>query len=97
MKKDHLKYKGYEGTIETSIEDDILFGTIAFINDTVTYEAETITKLKEEFHSAVDHYLKLCEKVGKEPDKPFKGIFNVRISPELHKEAVKQGGKNEKR
>ena len=26
--------------------------------------------------------------LGKEPDKPFKGVFNVRIGEELHREAT---------
>jgi predicted HicB family RNase H-like nuclease len=33
----------------------------------------------------VDGYLALCEEKGEEPKKPFKGSFNIRISPELHK------------
>ncbi len=39
----------------------------------------------KEFHRAVDEYLALCEEKGEEPEKPFKGSFNIRISPELHK------------
>jgi len=26
----------------------------------------------------------LCTELGKEPEKPFKGTFNVRIAPGLH-------------
>jgi predicted HicB family RNase H-like nuclease len=33
----------------------------------------------------VDDYLALCAKRGKEPEKPFKGSFNVRVGPELHR------------
>ena len=32
--------------------------------------------------------MELCEKIGKNPDKEFKGTFNVRIPPELHKKAA---------
>lgn len=31
-------------------------------------------------------YLELCEKIGKIPEKEFKGSFNIRISPEVHKQ-----------
>ena len=31
---------------------------------------------------------KRCAELGKKPDQPFKGTFNVRISPELHRKAV---------
>ena len=39
----------------------------------------------KDFHRTVDEYLALCEEKGEEPEKPFKGSFNIRISPELHK------------
>ena len=36
----------------------------------------------------IDDYLELCAQSGTEPEKAYKGNFNVRISPELHKQAV---------
>lgn len=36
----------------------------------VNFESETYDGLEEEFHKAVDDYLKFCKEVGKEPDKP---------------------------
>jgi predicted HicB family RNase H-like nuclease len=30
-------------------------------------------------------YLEYCKKIGKEPEREFKGSFNVRIKPEQHK------------
>ena len=30
-------------------------------------------------------YLRDCEEKGIEPEQPYKGTFNVRISPELHR------------
>ena len=38
------------------------------------------------FHNSIDNYLELCEKIGKIPEKEFKGSFNIRISPEVHKQ-----------
>ena len=46
---------------------------------------EYIYFIGKDFHRAVDEYLALCEDKGEEPEKPFKGSFNIRISPELHK------------
>ncbi len=34
----------------------------------------------------IDEYLEDCKKEGKEPDKPFSGQFNLRITPELHRQ-----------
>ena len=46
---------------------------------------EYIYFIGKDFHRAVDEYLALCEEKGEEPEKPFKGSFNIRIFPELHK------------
>jgi predicted HicB family RNase H-like nuclease len=75
---EYLKYKGYHGTIEPQLEDNMLFGKIAFINDLVTYEAKDLVQLKKEFQTSVDDYLAFCAERGKQPNKPFKGSFNVR-------------------
>ena len=40
------------------------------------------------FLQSVDLYLQDCLELGKEPNKPFKGVFNVRIGEELHREAT---------
>ena len=84
----YLKYKGYLGTIEPDIESGELFGKLAFVRDLVTYEAATLKALQQEFQTSVDAYLESCVELGKKPDQPFKGTFNVRISPDLHRAAV---------
>ena len=93
--KDYLEYKGYIGKIHYSQEDEVFFGTIFGIDDLVTFEGESVQELKNAFEEAVDSYLEMCEEIGKEPDKTYRGLFNVRIDPELHKqiamEAVKRG------
>jgi predicted HicB family RNase H-like nuclease len=30
----------------------------------------------------------MCAEQGKEPEKPFKGSFNIRLSPDLHQSLV---------
>ena len=87
-----MEYKGYLGTVEYNQEDHVLHGKLAFIRDLVTYEATTVEELEREFASAVDDYLATCEKIGKEPGTPFKGTFNVRVGPELHRAAVIASG-----
>lgn len=83
-----LRYKNYTGTIEFSLEDKCLYGKVLFINDLIMYEGNDLTELTACFEEAVDDYLKDCEESGDEPNKPFKGSFNVRITPELHKDAA---------
>ena len=83
-----MEYKGYVGSVEFSEEDCIFFGKVMGIRALLSYEGATATELVADFHSSVDDYLALCEAEGKEPEKAFKGSFNVRISPELHKKLV---------
>jgi predicted HicB family RNase H-like nuclease len=82
---DLLSHKGYSGSVETSITDNVLHGKILFINDLVTYEADNIPQLKGEFVAAVNDYLDTCAQVGKIPQKSCSGQFNVRVTPELHR------------
>lgn len=83
-----LKYKYYEGTAEIDMERFVCRGKILFIDDLITYEASTPEELKKEFEAAVDDYLDTCETLGRAPQKPLKGLFNVRVSPALHKAAA---------
>jgi predicted HicB family RNase H-like nuclease len=84
----YFKYKGYIGSIMASAEDQCLYGKILFINDLITYEAETVADLKIAFEDAVEDYLETCKKLGKKPQQTCKGTLNVRIGPELHREAA---------
>ena len=85
---DILNYKGYEGTADIDMSRKVCRGKILFIGDLVTYEAPSPPELQIEFEAAVDDYLETCETLGREPQKPLKGQFNVRISPALHKTAT---------
>lgn len=81
---DTLSYKGYEGTSEIDMDGQVCHGKLLFIDDLITYEAET----PKEFKLAVDDYIETCQALAIEPKKPLKGQFNVRISPALHKAAT---------
>jgi len=83
-----MKYKGYIGSIEASLEDGCMHGSIQHINDLVTYEGQTVPELEKAFHEQVDDYIVMCRDIGKNPDRPYSGTFNVRIGPDLHKEAA---------
>ena len=85
---DTLKYLDYEGTAELDMARRVCRGKILFIDDLVTYEAATPDRLDEEFRRAVDDYVATCAQLGRQPKKPLKGLFNVRVPPELHKAAV---------
>ncbi len=85
IKKNIMEYKGYHTVIEFDVETYVLRGKIEGINDFVNFENDDPKMIEQEFHAAVDDYLEFCKTVGKEPDKEYKGTFNIRIQPELHK------------
>ena len=85
MKANIMQYKGYIGSVVFDEDDEIFHGKLEYIKALVTYEAKNAKGLKKAFHDAVDSYLKMCERHEEEPEKPFKGSFNVRTGPELHR------------
>jgi len=93
--KNLMTYKDYWGSVNYSSEDEVFYGKIEGINDLVNFEGTSVTELKKAFEEAVEDYLVFCKEIGKEPLKPYKGSFNIRIDPKLHKElsikAMKEG------
>ncbi len=82
-----LEHQGFHGSVEYSSEDEVFHGKIIGINDLITFEGDSVSSLKNSFIEAVEDYTILCREVGKPPLKSFKGSFNVRLSPELHRKA----------
>ncbi len=87
---DRLKYRDFIGSVHFSAEDEVFHGKIEGINDLVTFEGTTVTKLKASFKEAVLDYIELCKETGKEVYKSFKGSFNVRVNPDLHSKAYER-------
>ena len=85
--KNAITYKNYIGTVNFSEDDGVFFGKVSGIKDSISFEGDTVESLIADFHMAVDEYLEFCKECGKEPQQQYKGSFNVRISPELHRRA----------
>ena len=83
--KDVLNYKGFIGSVHFSADDNVFFGKLEGINDLVTFEGETVKELTDAFHFVVEEYIKDCEKENIATEKSYKGSFNVRLTPELHR------------
>jgi predicted HicB family RNase H-like nuclease len=83
-----LEYKGYHGKVEFSAQDGCLYGKVLGINALVTFEGTDSTSIIEAFQESVDDYLTFCAEQGITPEKEYKGQFNVRVSPELHRKAA---------
>jgi predicted HicB family RNase H-like nuclease len=86
QKKDnYLHYKNYIGSVEFSEEDGVFHGKVIGIKALISFEGNSVDTIIKDFHKSVDEYLDFCTRKGIEPEKPFKGSFNVRIGSELHR------------
>ncbi|TGM85074.1 type II toxin-antitoxin system HicB family antitoxin [Leptospira bouyouniensis] len=88
--KDLMEYKGYLGSVHFDSEDEIFYGKIEGIEDLISFEGKSVNEIKKAFIESVDDYLHLCIKVKKDPEKSFKGSFNVRIPTDLHRKAYRK-------
>jgi len=84
----YLHYRDYIGSIEFSEEDAVFHGKVIGIRSLISYEGDSVGAITEDFQSAVDEYLEFCVERDIQPEKPFKGSFNVRIDNDLHRKAV---------
>lgn len=85
---DVLQYKDYLASLHFNANDEVFYGKILGIDDLVSFEGTTVKELKKVFHDAVDDYIETCKQLGKEPNKTYKGSFNIRIGTDLHREAA---------
>lgn len=80
-----LSYKNYNGTVEYSKEDGCLYGKVIGLKSLLSYEGDSVRELEADFQNVIDEYLQDCAERNVAPEQPYKGSFNVRISPELHR------------
>lgn len=53
----------------------------------ILFHLKGVQELKKSFEQAVDDYIILCRENGRTIEKSYKGSFNVRIPPDIHKKA----------
>ncbi len=90
-----MEYKGYHAKVDFDYTDQIFVGEVLGITDSLYFHGTSVHELVESFHNSIDNYLDYCAQCGKKPEKEFRGVFNVRIKPEMHRcaalEAAKEG------
>ncbi len=89
--KNFLTYKELLGSVHFNAEDEVFFGKKEGIDDLVSFEGTSVKELQVSFKEAVDDYIELCRESGKKIEKSYKGSFNIRISPDIHKKAKRLG------
>ena len=81
-----LEYKGYLGTVTLDSSAHIFHGDVINTRDVITFQGTSVDELEQAFRDSIDDYLDWCKEDGVNPEKPYSGKFNLRISPELHRE-----------
>ena len=83
-----MEYNGYHAKVEFDNQDKIFVGTVMGLNDTLAFHGKSVNELEVSFRNCIEDYLDLCREIGKQPEKEFKGAFNIRISPDSYREAA---------
>ncbi|MDR1356188.1 MAG: type II toxin-antitoxin system HicB family antitoxin [Tannerellaceae bacterium] len=86
--KDVLTYKGFIGSVHFLSDDNVFFGKVEGINDLITFEGETVKELTDAFHYMVDEHITDCEKENVPVEKSYNGSFNIRLTPNLHRQVA---------
>ena len=78
-----VTHKGYQASVE--FEDGTLFIKILHISDLVIGECDSAAAVQATAEALIEEYIETCKELGREPQVPFKGSFNVRMTPEVHR------------
>jgi predicted HicB family RNase H-like nuclease len=87
-----LSYKGYQASVE--FDDGVLFVKVLHLDDLLIGECDAASDAPKVLEDLVEAYLADCAEAGRKPSKPFKGSFNVRIPPDLHRKAAMRAAEN---
>jgi predicted HicB family RNase H-like nuclease len=80
-----IKYGDYIATIEFDPDIDMFFGNVVNLSGPVTFYGKSTDELKGEFEKSIQVYLDVCREQGIEPEKPYSGRFNIRMTPQQHR------------
>jgi predicted HicB family RNase H-like nuclease len=61
--------------IEFDPSIDAFHGRVVGLLDVVTFEGRSLDELRREMAESVEDYLALCEQVGRDPERPYRGEF----------------------
>jgi predicted HicB family RNase H-like nuclease len=81
-----MTLEGYHAKIEYDAEQDTFRGEILGLNGGADFYGRNPKELRAEFKKSLYVFLEVCKEKGIEPRRHYSGKFNLRISPELHKQ-----------
>lgn len=83
-----MSYRGYTARIEFDERDSIFVGRILGIRSIISFHGQTVEELRGQFAAAVDDYVADCQEQGVSPEKPASGKLLLRVTPEIHSQAL---------
>lgn len=88
MKLNTMQYKGYTAKIEYDDEDQLFYGDVLDVSDVITFSGASAEELRRGFEESVDAYLTYCEENDRQPERPFSGKVQLRISSDQHRNST---------
>lgn len=79
---------GYVGDVEYDADADVFHGEVVHTRDVLTFQGSSVEELEQAFRGSVEDFLSWCAEEGVAPEKPYSGRFNLRLSPDLHREVA---------
>ena len=86
--KNAMSYRGYTAGVQFDPRDNIFWGKVLGIKDSITFEGSTVAALTRDFHNAIDAYLQDSAATGRPVQKPASGKMMLRVPPEVHGSAL---------
>jgi predicted HicB family RNase H-like nuclease len=66
-----MNYKSYEAVVVYEDDDKLFVVKVINSRDVIDFDGFSVDELEASFFAAVDEYLQDCDRLGKDPDKPF--------------------------
>ncbi len=80
-----MRHGDYIANIEYDPDIDLFCGSVINLSSPITFYGKSTEELKCEFAKSVQTYLDVCKERNIQPEKPFSGRFNIRMTPEQHR------------
>ncbi len=85
-----IKFNDYVASIEYDADIKMFFGKIVNLSSPVTFYGASVEELQRELENSIQAYLEVCRERGIEPEKPYSGRINIRMTPEQHRRFAQQ-------
>ena len=83
-----MSYLGYTARIEFDERDSIFVGRVLGLRSIISFHGQTVEELRGQFAAAMDDYVADCEEQGVTPERPASGKLLLRVTPEIHSQAL---------